>query len=192
METLGESTQPEASAVPPALPLPAAEPSSVADGVERTLDPRSVALERKVGWISAASVALPMLVTVTLLLLLAPILTWVKALMFLGWMVVAGVSATVAHRWPAVAHRHTFYKVDAQGLQIRRGVFWRVVINVPRSRVQHTDVAQGPLERTHGLGTLVVYTAGTDHAKVSLHGLDHGTAMSIRDHLLPGDARDAV
>ena len=45
--------------------------------------------------------------------------------------------------------------------------------NVPRSRVQHTDVSQGPLERNHGLGTLVVYTAGTDHAKVELGGLDH-------------------
>ncbi len=189
--TLEDSTAPEAPAVsqPIAQPTPAA---LVADGVERQLDPRSVALDRKVGWIVAASISFPIFVTVFLLLLLAPILGWVKALMALAWLVITGVLATVAHRYPQVAHRHTFYKVDAQGLQIRRGVFWRIVINVPRSRVQHTDVAQGPLERTHGLGTLVVYTAGTDHAKVSLHGLDHGTALLIRDHLLPGDARDAV
>ncbi len=63
---------------------------------------------------------------------------------------------------------------------------------MPRSRVQHTDVSQGPLERSHGLGTLVIYTAGTEHARVELGGLDHGTALLIRDHLLPREENDAV
>ena len=68
---------------------------------------------------------------------------------------------------------------------------WRTVVTVPRSRVQHTDVSQGPLERRFGLGTLVVYTAGTDHARVSLGGLAHAHALRIREQLLPrGD--DAV
>ncbi len=72
--------------------------------------------------------------------------------------------------WAEREYRHTFYRLDAQGIEIRRGVYWRVVINVPRSRVQHTDVSQGPVERRYGLGTLVIYTAGTDHAKVDLAG----------------------
>ena len=63
---------------------------------------------------------------------------------------------------------------------------------MPRSRVQHTDVSQGPLERKLGLGTLVIYTAGTDHARVALSGLDHSTALDIREHLLPGRTGDAV
>ena len=71
-------------------------------------------------------------------------------------------------------------------------MFWREVVNVPRSRVQHTDVSQGPLERRYGLGTLVVYTAGTDHAKVTLGGLDHGVALGIREHLMPERGTDAV
>jgi hypothetical protein len=66
------------------------------------------------------------------------------------------------------------------------------VITVPRTRVQHTDVSQGPIERRFGLGTLVVYTAGTDHAMVALSGLDHGRALMIREHLLPAAAGDAV
>jgi hypothetical protein len=82
--------------------------------------------------------------------------------------------------------------VEADGLQIRRGVFWRTVIDVPRSRVQHTDVSQGPLERRFGLGALVVYTAGTDHSRVDLRGLSHDTAFAIRDHLLPHQRDDAV
>ena len=67
-----------------------------------------------------------------------------------------------------------------------------MVIHVPRSRVQHTDVSQGPVERRFGLGTLVIYTAGTDHAKVDLAGLEHGVALRLRDHLLPSGDTDAV
>ena len=63
---------------------------------------------------------------------------------------------------------------------------------MPRSRVQHIDVSQGPIERRYGLGTLVIYTAGTDHAKVVLSGLEHGRALRIREHLLPSEAGDAV
>ena len=82
--------------------------------------------------------------------------------------------------------------VDDLGIEIRRGVFWRAVVNIPRSRVQHTDVSQGPLERRFGLGTLVVFTAGTDHAKVSLQGLEYDLALRIRQHLLPSGSNDAV
>jgi membrane protein YdbS with pleckstrin-like domain len=97
-----------------------------------------------------------------------------------------------AHRWPGIEYRHAAYRVDDRGIEIRRGVVWRRLISVPRSRVQHTDVSQGPLERTHGLGTLVIYTAGTDHARVDLPGLDHAAALRIRAHLLPQGDGDAV
>ncbi len=98
-----------------------------------------------------------------------------------GWLVFSGLLAWHAQAWPEIAYRHASYKVDGQGIEIRRGVFWRTIINIPRSRVQHTDVSQGPLERTHELGTLVVYTAGTDHARVDLPGLAHARALRIRD-----------
>jgi membrane protein YdbS with pleckstrin-like domain len=58
--------------------------------------------------------------------------------------------------------------------------------------VQHSDVSQGPLERRYGLGTLVVYTAGTSHSKVNLSGLEFNVAQRIRGHLLPDDQSDAV
>jgi membrane protein YdbS with pleckstrin-like domain len=58
--------------------------------------------------------------------------------------------------------------------------------------VQHTDVSQGPLQRRYGLATLTVHTAGTENAQVQLPGLPHDVALSIRDHLLPGNTADAV
>lgn len=188
METPEPSSEPAASPAPATPP----EPPSVADGVEHLLDHRAVTLQRVVGWITTGSVSFGMLATVSIILLAASPPGWVTALLLLAWVSVTAGLGWFLHRWPEVEHRHASYKVDAEGIEIRKGVVWRLVVNVPRSRVQHTDVSQGPLERTHGLGTLVIYTAGTDHAKVNLHGLDHGTALRIRDHLLPGDGRDAV
>jgi membrane protein YdbS with pleckstrin-like domain len=95
-------------------------------------------------------------------------------------------------RWPAISYRHTSYRVDEAGLEIMRGVYWRTTTNVPRSRIQHTDVSQGPLERRYSLGTLVVYTAGTQHSEVTLSGLEFTIAQRIRAHLLPRDQGDAV
>jgi membrane protein YdbS with pleckstrin-like domain len=169
-----------------------AELPAIADGVDRQLDPRFVPLQQTVGWIvevviATGSVILVLIVwasnrfSVPVLLVLAPL-----------WLLVNGALATLFHRWPAIDYRHTFYRVDQHGIEIRRGVYWRVVVNVPRSRVQHTDVSQGPLERRFGLGTLVIYTAGTDYAKVDLPGLDHATALRIREHLLPRAAGDAI
>jgi membrane protein YdbS with pleckstrin-like domain len=164
----------------------------VADGVDHQLDPRVVPLQRTAGLIFTGVVAtgsfLVLVITwlaggPTLIGLLARASLWLSAIGLLGWH---------TYRWPVIDYRHAFYRVDDLGIEIRRGVFWRAIINIPRSRVQHTDVSQGPLERRWGLGTLVIYTAGTDHAKVSLAGLEHARALLIREHLLPGGESDAV
>ena len=158
---------------------------------DQRLDPRVVPLRRTVGGIFSAVVALASLAGVAGAFLESP-----SALTLLGWgtLWAAGNALLAWHgqRWPPIDYRHVSYRVDEHGIEIRRGVYWRRVINVPRSRVQHTDVSQGPLERRYGLGTLVIYTAGTDHAKVMLGGLDHEVAMRIREHLMPERGPDAV
>jgi uncharacterized protein len=168
------------------------QPVTIADGIEHQLDPRVIPLQQAVGWIVAACIGGVSLV--------ALLIVWAASrfspLVLLGlvplWLIVNGALVWHLQRWPAIAYRHTFYRVDDAGIEIRRGVYWRVVINVPRSRVQHTDVSQGPLERRFGLGTLVVYTAGTDHARVDLSGLEHGMALGIREHLLPNEGPDGI
>lgn len=166
---------------------------SVADGQDHSLDPRVISLQQIGGGLFAAAVATVSLVAIVISLIAEddPLSGW-HALRLLAWLVVVLILAWQAFTWPARAYRYTLYRVDAMGIEIRRGVFWRVVINIPKSRVQHIDVAQGPLERRYGLGKLVIYTAGTDHAKVELAGLEHGRALRIREHLLPSEAGDAV
>jgi uncharacterized protein len=161
----------------------------VADGVERALDPRWITLQRIGGWIGAAITALILFVALNAAAFTGRLPWWAAMTL---WLVAVVARCWWAHRWPVLDYRHASYTVDELGIEIRRGVLWRRVSNVPRSRVQHTDVSQGPLERGYGLGTLVIYTAGTDHARVDLPGLDHATALRIRDHLLPGLADDAV
>jgi uncharacterized protein len=181
----------EFDATPPPAPAadPAVTPAPIADGVRRQLDPNTIHVERIGSWIFTAVVGVGLLIQLIVNLFGGP---WRIALGLVLTIGVGGFLAWLSHRWPEIAYRHTFYQVEPQGLEIRRGVVWRHTIYVPKSRVQHTDVSQGPLQRRYALGTLIVYTAGTDHAKVELPGLSHARAMRIRDHLLPSGGDDAV
>jgi uncharacterized protein len=169
------------------------ETHPVADGQDHPLDPRVIPLQRITGAITFALILAGSLIGVLIFTLAADEVPWWVRLAPLSlWMAMVPACALFALLWPTRAYAHTSYRVDAQGIEIRRGVYWRVVLNVPKSRVQHIDVTQGPLERRYGLGTLAIYTAGTDHAKVSLSGLAHGRALALREHLLPSGASDAV
>ena len=74
--------------------------------------------------------------------------------------------------------------------EIQRGVLWREAVFVPRNRVQHTDVSQGPIERQLGLASLTVYTAGMRHAEVQLEGVAMEDAVAMRDELVGEGADD--
>lgn len=172
---------------------PEAPPAThIADGVSRPLDPRYVVLERQIGWIATAVLSLVALGGLGVFVLVARP-GWPAAMLVSGAMA-AGLVAFGwwQQAWPPLEYRYASYRVDGNGLEIRRGVYFRAVTNVPRSRVQHTDVAQGPLQRRFGLATLIVHTAGNDSAVVELAGLTHNIALAIRDHLLAGRSDDAV
>lgn len=115
--------------------------------------------------------------------------TWIVVGVWLLQMIGVGI---VWFRRLALWYRHSAWRLDGQFLELRTGVWWRTETRVPRSRIQHTDVGQGPIERRHGLGHLVVYTAGTHHGTVELRGLAHEVALMLRDKLLEGDARAPV
>jgi len=167
--------------------------SDIADGQDRQLDPRVIPLQQVTGSILLVVIAVWSLAGLLIGMLVgASLSAAVRIGLLLLWAVLVALGAWHAFRWPVRAYARTFYRVDEQGIEIRRGVYWRVVISVPKSRVQHIDVTQGPIDRRFGLGTLVIHTAGTDYAKVPLDGLEHGRALAIREHLLPSGAGDAV
>ena len=103
---------------------------------------------------------------------------------------IGSLLAFLCFYWPRVRHRHVSFLVDERGLQIKRGVLWRSHAFLARSRIQHTDVAQGPLQRRLGLARLVVHTAGTHNASTTLSGISHDQAQQMRDQLT--EEEDAV
>jgi membrane protein YdbS with pleckstrin-like domain len=163
-----------------------------ADGVHRPLDPRYIRAQRLVRWITTAVFLLIALPFVAASFFIFDEYRWLRFAPAAVWFVLGGVLAWSSHAWPPLAYRRMSCAVSADGIEIRHGVLWRTVTTVPRSRVQHIDVSQGPIERSHELGTLVIHTAGTDHAVVVLAGLSHTQALRIRDHLLPAGTDDAV
>jgi uncharacterized protein len=158
----------------------------MADGAltRQRLDPRSVIAGRLGGW-TFTGVLLLMVGGTALMGLVAtraPLVSWLGAGAIA--LVVFGGLAAASHFGPAVRYRTTWVRLDADGLEHEHGWLWRHHVSVPRSRIQHTDVTQGPYERRFGLATLVVYTAGTEHASIPIEGLSHETALAVRDALL--------
>ena len=80
-------------------------------------------------------------------------------------------------------HLRTRWKLDDDGFALQRGRLWQTETRVPASRVQHLDLKRGPLERASKLATLVIHTAGTRMAAVSVSGLDDADAEALRDRL---------
>jgi membrane protein YdbS with pleckstrin-like domain len=179
----------------PGAKAPEPEPeerASVVDGEYRHVDDRVVFVERVVGIGVTLGVSIAPFIGVGMGWLFGGIPNWLYAWLMAGWLLLFGTITLFCYKWPAVHHRHLTYRVDETGLTIRSGVVWRKVSSVPTTRVQHTDVSQGPLQRRYELATLTVHTAGTQDASVDLAGLEHGVANRLRDHLLPEDRNDAV
>jgi hypothetical protein len=175
----------------------AAEPgggagTSLADDVLRPVDIRSLTLDRITSWIVTAIIVTGALAGVLIVWVTAGPPVLLIALMGLAWAALAALLSWLSQRWPRWEYDRKRYRLSRLGIEIRKGVLWRATINVPRSRIQHTDVTQGPLMRRYGLATLVIHTAGTENAAVELSGLGHETALALRDFLIAGGERDGV
>lgn len=84
---------------------------------------------------------------------------------------------------PRRRYRAWGYDRREDELIVKHGLMIRQLTVVPFGRVQHIDIAQGPLQRLLGLATLVLNTAGTRGAAVKLPGLKPSDAEAMRDHI---------
>ena len=96
---------------------------------------------------------------------------------------IAIIGGLAAWWLPRARHRHWRYHVASDALELRHGILKRVHSAIPYFRVQHIDVAQGPVERAVGLARLVVHTAsaGTD---ATIPGVAAGDADGLRRLIL--------
>ncbi|WP_458206572.1 PH domain-containing protein [Haladaptatus sp. NG-SE-30] len=95
-----------------------------------------------------------------------------------------------------VKYRVWRFEIRDDDLYLERGVFTRVTTVVPFVRVQHVDTQRGPLERLVGLGSVVVYTAGSRGADVTIPGLTPERASDLQRRLrnlaIESEYEDAV
>ncbi|WP_324662473.1 PH domain-containing protein [Haloarcula sediminis] len=109
-----------------------------------------------------------------------------------GWVVLAALGAVHA----VLAQRIWRFELQDDALFLVRGVVTRTDTSVPYVRVQHVDTTRGPVERTAGLASVVVYTAGSRGADITIPGLRPERATELRERLrdLAGEseATDAV
>ena len=96
---------------------------------------------------------------------------------------VVGVLITLLLLWVVLRYRRWTYQVRGDDLSLERGVVTHVRTLVPFVRIQHVDTSQGPLERALGLSTLVVYTAGSRGADVSIPGLTLEEARDLQQRV---------
>ena len=127
-------------------------------------------------------------VAATVILYLSPAPYWLMLIID----TVILVLATLVYVYQGAAYKRFSYAMNDYGLYINQGVIWQRKIIVPRNRVQHTDVTQGPLMRKYGLAELTVHTAGTRNASVKLPGIKHDLAEELRESLAFEESNDAV
>jgi len=94
--------------------------------------------------------------------------------------------------WPKWEYARAGYRIRPDRIEVWSGLLFRRAISVPISRVQYTDVKQGPVQRSHGIATLVVHTAGTLTSSVEFPGLPPALAAEVRDWLVAQTGSDAV
>jgi membrane protein YdbS with pleckstrin-like domain len=75
------------------------------------------------------------------------------------------------------------YAKTEDELHVAHGVLVHTETSVAFHRVQHIDVAQGPIERMCGVWELVLNTSGTSNSQIRLPGLSRATAEALRDEI---------
>jgi len=94
--------------------------------------------------------------------------------------------------YPARSYRAWGYRIDDKVLETRRGIWFRTITLLPLSRLQHVDLHRGPLERSFGLASLLLHTAGTLNSTIVIPGLEAEWAAQLRDHLVAVGGDDGV
>jgi membrane protein YdbS with pleckstrin-like domain len=168
------------------LTSPGEADQSTAEVPFRGLQPSYITVERISGFVAAvlfATMALAAWLVITLALF-----SWTDFRCWLiGLTLVIFALLLTVFSWyePLWRWQSTRWRETKNGFELQRGYLWWHHIFVPRERIQHTDVVQGPLMRKFGLATLVIHTAGTHDHSISIDGLSLEEAQSLRKSLLP-------
>lgn len=97
--------------------------------------------------------------------------------------VVGGIVGTLGVMHAFARFDRWRYDLQEDAVYLERGVLTQVETVVPFVRVQHVDTQRGPIDRLLGLASVVVYTAGSRGADVTVPGLTPERADELRNRL---------
>ena len=157
--------------------------------VYHALDPRVITL-----WRLSYLIGFGLLLLMCLPLVVTAIFVWGNWGLWAvaAWVALAALSGWLAYWRPPRLYRAWSYRIDGRVLETRSGLLVRLIRLLPLNRLQHVDLSRGPIERMLGLASLVLYTAGTSMASITIPGLEAEEAVRLRDELINIGGDDAV
>ncbi|MFY8160974.1 MAG: PH domain-containing protein [Candidatus Kapaibacteriota bacterium] len=75
------------------------------------------------------------------------------------------------------------FEIKENEIELKRGIFTKVITTVPFNRVQHIDLRQSFIERWFDLSSLYIFTAGTKGSDLAIPGLPKYYSENIKDYL---------
>lgn len=157
---------------------------------EYTTDRRSLDSTVQIQWTVRVTI-----LALVLGLILTAVLSALPVPMQFGLLAI-GLLLALGVVWVVLSYRVWVYQIREDSLYLERGVVTHVRTIVPYVRIQHVDTSRSALERALGLSTLVVYTAGSRGADVSVPGLKPNEARDLQQRLkelaIEADGDDAL
>mgnify|MGYP000290362832 CR=1 FL=1 len=186
----GEPPTLEREPVAAAVAAPSAP--AFADGTARQLEPGWIDVSRVGGLITFSVLGVGAFLVLGVVALTGKIPFPLFAVITFALLALVGLVLLLAALWPKWEHARAGYRFLPDRIECWNGLVWRRSISVPVSRVQYTDVKQGPVQRKYAIATLVVHTAGTLGSDIEFPGLPPQLANEVRDWLVGETGSDAV
>ena len=154
----------------------------------RNLDPRVIKLWR----VRHAIVSVVLIGMATIAVIGIGLATRRWLWLAVGWHLLLVLRVVLLFWYPARSYKSWGYRIDGKVLETKHGIWFRIHQLLPLSRLQHVDLHSGPIERSFGLASLLLHTAGTQHASIVVPGLDAREAGRLRDELVAIGGDDGV
>lgn len=102
------------------------------------------------------------------------------------WLILLGISVFVASK----SYDYEGFALREKDISYTSGMFFKSTLIIPFNRVQHCEIEQGPIDRLFGLSELTFYTAGGSSSDMSIPGLTHEKAQSLKNYITTKMATD--
>ncbi len=76
------------------------------------------------------------------------------------------------------------YAIREFDVHFQSGLLFSSMVSQPIMRIQHIEIVRGPIERSAGLATLQVFSAGGANHSFQIPGLIYETAVELRQFIL--------